>query len=233
MLVGDGLTDTKNDNSMKIKVCGLRDIANIRAVSQLDIDLMGFIFFPKSPRYVLANPNFPRLSKGDTVGDGKPERVGVFVDEMPQKMIRAIYDYGLTAIQLHGQESRVLCENLRKTLDPDICPGIKLIKAISVKEPADVNRYKVYEGAVDYFLFDTKCNSAGGSGRHFDWSVLDGYEGDTPFLLSGGIGPEDAVRVRAFHHPKFAGIDLNSRFEISPALKDIDKLQTFIEQVRS
>ncbi|MCO6025901.1 phosphoribosylanthranilate isomerase [Prevotella cerevisiae] len=218
---------------MKIKVCGLRDVANIRAVSQLDIDLMGFIFFPKSPRYVLANPNFPKLSKGDTAGDGKPERVGVFVDEMPQKMIRAIYDYGLTAIQLHGQESRVLCENLRKTLDPDICPGIKLIKAISVKEPADVDRYKVYEGAVDYFLFDTKCNSAGGSGRHFDWSVLDGYDGDTPFLLSGGIGPEDAARVRSFHHPKFAGIDLNSRFEISPALKDIDKLQTFIEQVRS
>ncbi len=222
-------------NNLKIKVCGMRDAENICAVSQLDIDLMGFIFFQKSSRHVLKNPDFPKLkrSKENAGVHGMPERVGVFVDEMPQNIITAVYDYGLDAVQLHGMESRELCENLRRTLDPDICPGVKIFKAISISEPADIDRYKAYEGAVDLFLFDTKCTTVGGSGRQFDWSVLDRYEGNTPFFLSGGIGPEDAGRIKSFRHSKFTGIDLNSRFEISPGLKDVNMLRTFINQVRS
>ena len=96
----------------------------------------------------------------------------------------------------------------------------------------DLEATKPYEGLVDYFLFDTKGKSVGGNGEKFDWTVLDAYQGDTPFLLSGGIGPDDAERVKAFHHPKCIGIDLNSRFETAPAIKDINKLKEFIKTVR-
>ena len=212
----------------------MRDAENIRAVAQLDIDLMGFVFFPKSPRYVLEDPGFAERMQLKTMGGTcrMPEKVGVFVDEMPQNIITAAYYYGLHVIQLHGKETREFCENLRLTLDPDICPGVKIIKALSIKEPSDVDRYKAYEGAVDSFLFDTRCPTAGGSGKQFDWSVLDRYDGDTPFFLSGGIGPDDVARVKSFSHPRLDGIDLNSRFEISPALKDVEKLRAFIRHIR-
>lgn len=232
---------------MIIKVCGMRDADNIRAVSKLDIDLIGFVFYSKSSRYVqmvnsLAGiiPDYSIERFERVMGKGKnlsndgisPKRVGVFVDDMPQNIVTRVYNYRLNYIQLHGDESRTTCENLRYTIDPDICKGIKIIKAISIKTPSDVDKYKEYVGAVDMFLFDTKCKTVGGSGEQFDWSALDRYDGNVPFLLSGGIGPDDLERVKALHHPQFAGIDLNSKFEISPALKDIDKLKTFINQVR-
>jgi phosphoribosylanthranilate isomerase len=106
-----------------------------------------------------------------------------------------------------------------------------LIKAISVSGQDDIATYKAYEGLVDYFLFDTKCPTVGGSGRQFDWSVLSAYDGETPFLLSGGIGPNDAERVKAFHHPKCIGIDLNSRFEIAPGMKDVAALRKFLNEL--
>ena len=96
----------------------------------------------------------------------------------------------------------------------------------------DIQKYKEYVGAVDYFLFDTKCKTVGGSGQQFDWQVLDEYDGDVPFLLSGGIGPEDASRILSFHHPRSVGIDLNSRFEIEPGLKDVEKLKEFLLKVK-
>ena len=95
----------------------------------------------------------------------------------------------------------------------------------------DIATYKTYEGLVEYFLFDTKCPSVGGSGQQFDWSVLSAYDGSTPFLLSGGIGPDDAERIKSFHHPQCIGIDLNSRFELAPGLKDVIKLQAFIKEL--
>jgi phosphoribosylanthranilate isomerase len=105
------------------------------------------------------------------------------------------------------------------------------MKAISISNHDDIATSKVYEGIANYFLFDTKCKTVGGSGEHFDWSVLNAYDGSTPFLLSGGIGSDDVERVRNFCHPECIGIDLNSRFEISPALKDINKLKQFIQQL--
>ena len=125
-----------------------------------------------------------------------------------------------------------MCENLRLTLDPDIRPGIKIIKAISVSDASDIQKYKEYVGAVDLFLFDTKCKTVGGSGQQFDWQVLEQYDGEIPFLLSGGIGPDDVSRLHAFHHPKCIGIDLNSRFEIEPGVKDVEKLKGFLNEIQ-
>jgi phosphoribosylanthranilate isomerase len=151
---------------------------------------------------------------------------------MPQNIVTRVYNYSLDYVQLHGNESAVMIENLKRTLIPDIAPDIKIIKALSIHEKDDVKRWREYEGVVDMLLFDTKCKTVGGSGEQFDWSVLEAYDGNIPFLLSGGIGPEDAERVLQFKHPQFAGIDLNSRFETAPAVKDIEKLRAFIEKVK-
>jgi phosphoribosylanthranilate isomerase len=138
----------------------------------------------------------------------------------------------LDYIQLHGNETPTYIDNLKRTLIPDILPDVKIIKAISIREADDVKRWRQYEGHIDLLLFDTKCKTVGGSGEQFDWSVLSTYDGDIPFLLSGGIGPQDAESIKQFKHPMFAGIDVNSKFEDAPAHKDINKLQNFISSIR-
>jgi len=223
---------------MLIKVCGMRDAENIRAVERLGIDMIGMIFVPKSPRYVAMQPSLAgilpdRASESLLADVHSPSRVGVFVDDMPQHIIACVYNFSLDYVQLHGHESRTLIENLRATIDPDIRPGVKIIKAISVAEADDLRATEEYEGAADMFLFDTKCATAGGSGRQFDWSLLERYHGPTPFLLSGGIGPDDVAAVRAFGHPQCVGIDVNSRFETEPGMKDVDLLRAFVDAVRS
>ena len=235
---------------MVIKVCGMRDAQNIREVSQLGVDMIGMIFYPKSPRYVEMQsshagiiPDYAKEDIGASDSSGSssesvstssksPARVGVFVDDMVQNIVTRVVNYHLDYVQLHGNEPREMCENLRLTLDPDIRPGIKIIKAISVSDASDIQKYKEYVGAVDLFLFDTKCKTVGGSGQQFDWQVLELYDGEVPFLLSGGIGPEDASRLHAFHHPKCIGIDLNSRFEIEPGVKDVEKLKGFLNAMQ-
>lgn len=223
---------------MIVKVCGMREAGNIRRVAALGVDMIGFIFSKESSRYVsmlpsLAGilPDHARRSLVDNTG-GVPARVGVFVDEMPQTIVANVYNYKLDYVQLHGSESAVMIDNLRRTLDPDIRPGIKIIKAISVKDESDVKRWRQYEGHADMLLFDTKGGQAGGNGRRFDWRLLDEYDGDIPFLLSGGIGPEDAEELRKIQHPMFAGVDLNSKFETSPGVKDADSLAAFLRQLR-
>ena len=218
---------------MIIKVCGMREGENIRQVAELGVNWIGMIFWDKSPRNVTMIPTYAGIipDRGSDIGSFKAKRVGVFVDEMPQNIITRVVNYKLDLVQLHGHETPTLIRNLRRTLDPDIRPGVKFIKAISVSSRDDIAKYKDYADCVDYFLFDTKCPSVGGSGEQFDWSVLDAYDGDVPFLLSGGIGPDDAGRVRSFHHPKCIGIDLNSRFETEPGVKDISKLKQFLEQL--
>ena len=196
-----------------IKVCGMRKTKNICEVEALGIDLMGFIFWPKSSRYVSERPS--HLPE-------KVKRVGVFVNEDIEQVKNTAEAYALDYIQLHGSESPEYAQQLRDW---------KVIKAFNIATAADLDATKPYEGMADYFLFDTKGKSVGGNGEKFDWSVLDAYTGDTPFLLSGGIGPDDAERVKAFHHPKCIGIDLNSRFETAPAIKDVAALQRFIAQL--
>jgi len=198
----------------------MREPMNIEQVAQLGVDMMGFIFYPKSPRYVSQ-----AVDRSDS--DRKVCRVGVFVNDSIPDMVDRILSFSLNAVQLHGGESREVCEQLREANGE-----IKIIKAISVSDAGDIQKYKEYVGAVDYFLFDTKCKTVGGSGQQFDWQVLDEYDGDVPFLLSGGIGPEDVSRVHSFHHPKCVGIDLNSRFEIEPGVKDVEKLRKFLLKVK-
>lgn len=225
----------------------MRETENIRQVAELGVDMMGFIFWPDSPRFVkmisaqagiIPDYSEERLKKmrsssqSSANADNRPKRVGVFVDEMPQSIVTRVYNYELDFVQLHGDESAVMIENLKRTLIPEIAPDIKIIKALSIREKDDVKRWREYEGAADMLLFDTKCKTVGGSGEQFDWLVLEAYDGNIPFLLSGGIGPDDAERVMKFSHPQFAGIDLNSRFEISPALKDVEKLKSFIQTIR-
>ena len=200
---------------MIIKTCGMRDADNIRAVSELGIDWMGFIFWAPSSRYVSEKPTFlPTRQK----------RVGVFVDARIEEVKSKADEYALDLIQLHGSESPAFCERLKANSRQ------QLIKAFNIAIQKDLQQTSPYEGLVDYFLFDTKAKMVGGNGTQFDWSVLSAYQGNTPFLLSGGIGPDDAEKVRNFHHPQLAGIDLNSRFELSPALKDIEKLKQFITE---
>ena len=205
---------------MIIKVCGMREAENIREVEQLFTlhasrftFWMGFIFWPKSSRYVSEHPVYlPTQCK----------RVGVFVDEDANTIKKIANDYALDYIQLHGSESPQYVQQLRDW---------QVIKAFNIATKEDLENTKPYEGIVDYFLFDTKGKSVGGNGEKFDWSVLADYVGETPFLLSGGISPDDAERMKAFHHPMCIGIDLNSKFEDEPALKNIQELKTFIEQL--
>lgn len=206
---------------MLVKVCGMRESENIEKVAQLGVDMMGFIFYPKSPR-------FTSQSVDRTAADKNVCRVGVFVNESAGLISDKIHLFDLNAVQLHGNESRELCELLHKQNGL-----LKVIKAISVSTAGDIQKYKEYVGAVDYFLFDTKCKTVGGSGQQFDWQVLENYDGDVPFILSGGIGPEDVERIRNFHHPKCIGIDLNSKFELKPGLKDVKKLNTFLENIEN
>ena len=232
---------------MLIKVCGMRAADNITAVAALDIDLMGFIFYPQSPRYVkmissragiIPDYSEERLKAGgmpQTRPEGTPRvrKVGVFVDDMPQNIITRVYNYGLDYIQLHGDESPVMIDNLRRSLVPDIVSDIKIIKAISISSPDDLRKCHEYVGHADMLLFDTKCSTAGGSGCKFDWSFLCDYKEDIPFLLSGGIGPDDADNIMSIRHPMMAGIDLNSRFETSSAVKDVERLRIFITKIRN
>jgi len=222
---------------MLIKVCGMREPSNIRDVCNLGIDLLGFIFYPKSPRYVNSISThagiIPNMSDDKiTTASSAIQKVGVFVDEMPQTVITHAYNYHLDYLQLHGSESPVYIDNLRRTLVHDILPSIKIIKALSISTAEDIERWRDYEGHVDMFLFDTQCKGYGGSGKQFDWSVLEGYDGNIPFLLSGGITPDDVERIRQFHHPQFVGIDLNSGFEDEPGIKNIEKLNTFIANIK-
>ena len=199
---------------MIVKVCGIRDAENIRQLETLGIDWMGMIFWPKSKRYVSTPPAYlPQHVR----------KVGVFVDASLDAIRQHVEDYQLDIVQLHGQES----PDMLKVLKP-----LTLIKAFNIATPEDLQKTEPYEGLDDYFLFDTKGKSVGGNGEKFDWSVLASYQGETPFLLSGGIGPEDAQDVKTFHHPKCIGIDLNSRFETEPGLKDITKLKQFLEAIR-
>ena len=204
---------------MIIKVCGMREPENIRAVEALGIDLMGFIFWPLSSRYVGELPYYlPRNC----------QRAGVFVDAALQDILAAVEDFHLDVLQLHGHESPEVIAALKERL-----PAVRIVKSLAVKGPEDLSRTAAYEDVCDAFLFDTKGKWPGGNGRQFDWNVLRQYKGRLPFLLSGGIGPGDEQRIRTFDVPECIGIDLNSRFETAPGRKDVEALRTFIETVRS
>lgn len=202
---------------MLIKVCGMRDPENIRQTAALNIQLMGFIFYSTSKRYTEYVPEaLPAHIK----------KAGVFVNAEGSFIRECVIRYHLDFVQLHGNESSALCGELQQA-------GISVIKVFSIESEADLEHTALYKGCCDYFLFDTKCTGYGGSGKSFNWSVLSAYKGDTPFLLSGGINPESVTSLTEFTHPKWAGIDVNSGFEIAPGLKDVEKLKNFIQTIKN
>ena len=150
--------------------------------------------------------------------------MGVFVDEEVETIVRRTEECGLNRVQLHGRETATSIRQLRQRLPQ----GVEIIKAISILTLDDLALAEDYEPLVDYLLFDTKCETVGGSGRQFDWSILNHYQGQRPFLLSGGIRPEMATDLQSFHHPRWAGIDLNSGFESAPGVKKAETLRSFL-----
>lgn len=224
---------------MIIKVCGMREPDNIRDVVALGIDMVGLVFNKKSSRYVALKPSHAGLLPdyaGITVDNiakwNNVVRVGVFGNDMPQNIITMAYNYKLDYIQLNGIGDEIMIDNLRRTLDRDICPGIKFIKAIGLADIHDVDLWRRYKDVADILLFYAEDSAFGDSDLRFDWSLLDGYDGDIPFIISGGIGPDDAERILAVSHPKMVGVNLNRCFESSPGIKDVGLLRKFIDEIR-
>lgn len=202
---------------MKVKVCGMKDAANIAEVAALEPDYMGFIFYERSPRFAgTLDPAALGAVPAGTV------RVGVFVDAPLEYIRNMCRKYSLDAVQLHGNESPAKCAELRREY--------AVIKAFGISCVEDMDTVEEYEGTCDYFLFDTKTPLKGGSGEKFDHSTLSVYTGDTPFFLSGGIGPDDTV----LHDKslKCCAVDVNSRFELAPGVKDADMLREFFNKIR-
>jgi phosphoribosylanthranilate isomerase len=199
-----------------IKVCGMTEGGNIRAVEALGVDLIGFIFYPASSRFVRELPSYLPEKAG---------RVGVFVNADREEILRRHEVFGFSYVQLHGDESPEFCARLRER------DGLRVIKAFGVADEASFGQVSGYESACDLFLFDTRTPGRGGSGQRFDWSLLDSYQGKTRFLLSGGLGPESAEALRKLQAPLLAGLDLNSRFETAPGIKDPRQLELFLEEL--
>ena len=208
-------------NTMKLKVCGMKYQENIKAVAALQPDYLGFIFYPKSPR------NF----EGDIPEmDENICKTGVFVNAPIDFVVEKVKQYGFKAVQLHGSESVAYCQELNRF---DL--NIELFKVFSIKDEFDFSVLANYEPFVNYFLFDTKGKEKGGNGYTFDWEVLKAYPSRKPFILSGGIGVEEIEKVKEILKTDLPieALDLNSKFETAPGVKDVALLEHFFEEVRS
>ena len=214
----------------------MRDARNIHEVSQLGIDWIGLDFIPNSERYVsqIAScagiiPDYSSLSdlSSDKLSQQKegPVLCGVFADDMPQNIVTRVVNFDLDIVQLNGDESSVMIDNLRRTLDPDIHAGIKMMKRLVITKREDIENYKEYAEGVDYFLFDVQDNLK-------DWGILEAYDGKVPFLVSGNIGAEDIEKIKGLSHPLFYGISVNEKFESAPAVKDVALLKDFLEKIK-
>ena len=209
------------ENRLKLKVCGMREAENIIQLVQLKPDYMGFIFYAPSKRYVRALEQ----STLDSI-PSHVKKTGVFVNAALEEVNEKIDTYKLDAVQLHGNESPELCESLR-------AKKVEIIKAFGIDKDFDFGKLAVYSKVADYFLFDTKTDLHGGSGNTFDWSILEGYTLDVPYFLSGGLSIENIGQVKSINDPKLYALDLNSRFELEPAVKDINKLTTVFNEIRT
>lgn len=212
--------------NLKLKICGMREPENMSRIGALQPDYLGLIFFEGSPRNV----------SGEIFQvDQKVKRTGVFVNASEEEILEKVQKYKLGAIQLHGEESPEFCKDLKKKLSEET----ELIKVFGIKEEFDFSKLKPYEGVVDYFLFDTKGKNKGGNGIMFNWTVLENYPSTTPFFLSGGIGPDDVEAIKELYRSfqkrqkeqLFYGIDVNSKFETAPAVKDAESLKIFRERL--
>jgi phosphoribosylanthranilate isomerase len=200
---------------MKLKICGMKHEDNILEVSQLLPDYMGFIFYEKSPRYF--NGYIPVLSKST-------QKIGVFVDAYLDDILDKVRRYNLQFVQLHGNETPEFCQLFKQT-------DAKVIKVFAVDEAFDFALLKPYENACDYFLFDTKGEHHGGNGVPFNWEVLQQYPSQKPFFLSGGIGLNEIPAIQKLDLPIHA-IDVNSRLEAAPGLKNVADCKRMIHLLK-
>jgi phosphoribosylanthranilate isomerase len=203
---------------MNIKVCGITEMKQLQQLEGLDIDFAGLIFYKDSPRYVGEKLSKKEVKKADF----DLKKTGVFVNPEMIDVLDAIDDYGLQVVQLHGDESPEMCE--------DLSGEVEVIKVFRLTGEEDIDKLIApYDTVCDYYLFDTGGlkESFGGTGKQFDWGILTKAKIEKPFFLSGGIGPEDAVKVKTFRHPDFFGVDINSKFETAPGVKDMAKLLQF------
>lgn len=211
---------------MIIKVCGIRDAENIHALAELGVDWIGFDFRPDSPKFVrqissragiIPDYGSREAAMGkETVqnesADGCfPQRFGVFADDMPQNIVTRVVNFKLTMVQLDGEESSVMVNNLRSTLDPDIRAGINIMKTLHIQSVEDLMQTREYEGSVDYFLF--KVDTA-----KVDLNVIKTYTGSTPFII-GSVVLEQLDKLKAFQHPMFVGVDLDDCADVQTAIK--------------
>ncbi|MDR1437267.1 MAG: phosphoribosylanthranilate isomerase [Candidatus Symbiothrix sp.] len=192
----------------------------MKEISTLPIDMIGLIFHEASPRY--AGELEP---EGLSSLPASIQKAGVFVDKPAEYILDKVSRYHLQAVQLHGNESPAFCSALKSG-------GLTVIKSFPLGEAAALEACLPYENTCHYFLFDTKTPQYGGSGKKFDWEILSAYTGKTPFFLSGGIGPKDAEKLRQIKHPLLYAIDLNSKFETAPGVKDAEKLREFIIKMK-
>ena len=202
---------------MRLKVCGMRELENISALSELDPNYIGFIFWSESSRFV--DKKTPPLDK-------KIIKTGVFVDATFDYILTKIKDHQLDAVQLHGQESSSYCKVIKDY-------GLKVIKSFSIKNTFDFNTLENYENSCDYYLFDTKGKLPGGNGFTFDWKILNEYPSQKPFFLSGGIGVDNLNEIKKLVKTKLPihAIDVNSKFETAPGNKNIELLKKFKKEI--
>lgn len=207
---------------MKVKICGMREAANLWAIADLSPDFLGFIFSEKSPRFV-GDSLRPELLRSlpPTV-----RKVGVFVDAPLAELLTLSCQYGLDYVQLHGHETPAYCRAARQH-------NLHVIKSFAVDEQFDFSTLTEYSAVCDLFLFDTKGPQPGGNGTTFDWRVLANYHGPTPFLLGGGLGPANAGELLHFRHPQLVGYDFNSQLELAPGLKDVEATRLLLARLHS
>lgn len=206
---------------IKVKVCGMSDPLNVREIAEARPDFMGFIFYPGSPRFTGA---FPDMALFTNVPPGIL-KTGVFLNEKIDSILDKAKIADLEIIQLHGDESHSFCSELKAS-------GLKVIKVFKVNHDFNFDMITPFISSSDYFLFDTNSEQHGGSGKKFDWIKLNGYSVDKPFLLSGGIGPDDVEKIKSLKNIGLYAVDINSRFETSPGIKDADSVKKFIEEIK-
>lgn len=206
---------------MLIKVCGMRWAGNIEALSKLNPDYMGFIFYAPSPRYA-----------GEILTEAVTEAIppeikktGVFVNGHEEIILKTAQRFHLNAVQLHGNETPDLCRRLQ-------LEGLEVLKALHPEKLKNQALMTEYASVCNFFLFDTPTAQHGGSGIKFNWSVLKEYHDNVPYFLSGGIGPDDLESIESMADIKPIGLDINSRFEVEPGLKNIPLIEAFIRKLR-
>jgi phosphoribosylanthranilate isomerase len=200
---------------MLVKVCGLKQEANILEIDKYNPDFLGLIFYPFSQRYA-GNSVIPKT---------KTPKVAVFVDETIENIIQITHKFNITYIQLHGNESPEILQQLHTM-------RFSIIKAFQIEDTIPNQYISQYTKYCQYILFDTKGLLPGGNSKKFNWDILKQYQLSTPFFLSGGITASDSTCVKQINHPYFAGIDINSGFEIEPGIKKIETIKQFINEIR-